>query len=133
MRAAMPDSRTKEKGAAAPFSVRFYRAALLEAAGRVRQHGVHLAGIRGEVRARRRLAALILRDLIQQPLELRDIAVDRHFELAIGPVAVADLVERLLALHRVKPAREYVAFAALVAVPQLGRRVVIDHAGDIDR
>src|SRR2546423_4758679 len=74
---------------------------LLEAAGRVRQHGVHLAGIRGEIVARGRLAALILRHLIQQPLELRDIAVDRRLELAVATIAVANLVERLLPLHRV--------------------------------
>ena len=63
----------------------------------------------------------------------RDVAVDRLLELAVGAVAAADLLERLLPLQGVEPAREDVAFAALVALPQLGRRVVIDHARDIDR
>src|SRR5207253_9061486 len=58
---------------------------------------------------------------------------DRLLEFAIRTVALADLLERLLALHGVEPAREHVALAALVAVPELGGRVVVDHAGDVDR
>src|SRR5262249_10307290 len=68
-----------------------------------------------------------------QPLEPADIAVDRRLEVAVRAVALADLVERLLALQRVEPPREHVALAALVAFPQLGRRVRIDHPGDVDR
>jgi hypothetical protein len=36
-------------------------------------------------------------------------------------------------LHGVELAGEHVALAALVAIPQLGGGVVIDHAGDVDR
>src|SRR5262249_61628538 len=41
-------------------------------------------------------------------------------------------LERLLALAGVELARDDVALAALGAIPQLGRRVVVDHAGDVD-
>src|SRR4051812_6869530 len=70
----------------------------VEAAGRVRQHGVDLAGFRGEVRARHHLTAVVARHLLEQPLELADIAVHRLLELAVGAVFATDLVERLLAL-----------------------------------
>src|SRR5262249_31835306 len=63
--------------------------------------------------------------------ELADIAVDGALEIAVAAVALADFLERLLALHGVELAREHVAFAALVAIPQLGHRVVVDHAGDV--
>src|SRR5436190_633420 len=101
---------------------------LIEPSGGVGQHGVDLAGLRGEIGARQRLAAIVARDLLEQPLELADIAVDRAHEVAVGAVLAADLVERLLALHGVELARKHVAFAAVVALPQLGRRLVIDHA-----
>src|SRR5205085_1318679 len=89
MRAAMPELRRKEKGAPESAPRRLCRMKLVEAPRRVRQHGVDLAGIRGEIAARRRLPALILRDLVQQPLELTDIAVDGRLELAIAAVPVA--------------------------------------------
>src|SRR5262249_34333240 len=98
----------------------------------VGEHGVDLARLRGEIAARQHLAAVVARDFLEQPLELADIAVDGALEIAVGAIALADFLERLLALHGVEPAREHVAFAALVAVPQLGRRVVVDHAGDVD-
>ena len=79
MRAAMPEPRAKEKGAlrTRPFRLDRVRRPLLEPARGVRQHGVDLAGVRGEIAARGRLAALVLRDLVQQPLELADVAIDR--------------------------------------------------------
>src|SRR6516164_2186787 len=106
--------------------------ASVEAAGGVGEHGVDLARLRGEVAARQHLAAVVARHLVEQPLELADVAVDGAPEIAVGPIALADFLERLLALHGVELAREYVALAALVAIPQLGRRVVVDHAGDVD-
>src|SRR6266566_2807596 len=108
------------------------RARSVETAGGVGEHGVDLARVRGEIAARQHLAAVVARHLVEQPLELADVAVDGAPEIAIGPIALADFLERLLALHGVELAREYVAFAALVAIPQLGRRVVVDHAGDVD-
>src|SRR5260370_40212019 len=106
---------------------------LLEAAGGVGQHGVALAGLRGEIGARHPRAAVVARDVLEQPLELADVAVDRLLEIAVAAIALADLVEGLLPLHRIEPLGEHVAFAALVAVPKLAGRVVIDHAGDVDR
>src|SRR6516165_3807746 len=104
----------------------------VETAGGVGEHGVDLARLRGEIAARQHLAAVVARDFLEQPLELADIAVDGAPEIAVGAVALADFLERLLALHGVELAREHVALAALVAIPQLGRRVVVDHAGDVD-
>ena len=72
-------------------------------------------------------------DLFEQPLELADVAVDGLLELAVAAILLADLVERLLALHGVEAPGEDVALAALVAVPQLGGGVVIDHPRDVDR
>src|SRR6185437_9353736 len=91
--------------------------ALVEPPGRVRQHGVDLAGLRGEVCAHHHLAAVVARDFLEQPIELADIAVHRQLELAVGTVFLTDLVERLLTLQGVEPAGEHIAFAALVAVP----------------
>src|SRR5215468_2521012 len=107
-------------------------ARLVEASSGVGEHGVDLARLRGEVAARQHLAAVVARHLVEQPLELADVAVDSAPEIAVGPIALADFLERLLALRGVELAREYVALAALVAIPQLGRRVVVDHAGDVD-
>src|SRR6266404_3204731 len=107
------------------------RARSVETAGGVGEHGVDLARVRGEIASRQHLAAVVARHLVEQPLELADVAVDGAPEIAIGPIALADFLERLLALHGVELAREYVEFAALVAIPQLGRRVVVDHAGDV--
>src|SRR4029077_8957440 len=104
----------------------------VEAAGGVGEQGIDLARLRGEVAARQHLAAVVARHFLEQPVELADVAVDGAPEIAVGPIALADFLERLLALHCVELAGEYVAFAALVAIPQLGRRVVIDHAGDVD-
>src|SRR5450759_4698945 len=98
--------------------VSFYDSSLsVEPPGGMRQHGVDLAGFRGEVSARHHLAAVVARDLVEQPLELADIAVHRLLEFAVGAIFLADLVERLLALQGVEPAGENVAFAALIAVP----------------
>src|SRR5579862_9707631 len=106
---------------------------LIEPSRRVSEHRVDLAGLRREIGACNQLPAIVTRDLVEQALELGNIAVDRLHELAIAAVFPADLVEGALALHRVQLAREHVALAALVAVPQLGGGVMVDHAGDIDR
>src|SRR3984893_69896 len=108
------------------------RARSVEAAGGVGEQGIDLARLRGEVAARQHLAAVVARHFLEQPVELADVAGDGAPEIAVGPIALADFLERLLALHGVELAGEYVAFATLVAIPQLGRRVVIDHAGDVD-
>src|SRR5215472_18251034 len=103
----MPEN---EKGAlrARP-SVRATRARSVEASGRVGQHGVDLAGLRREIAARHHVTAVVARDFVEQPLEFVDIAVDRLLELAIGAIALGDLVERLLALQRIEPLGEDIA------------------------
>jgi len=90
------------------------------------EHRVDLAGLRRQIRPRHHLTAVVARHIFEQPLELGDVAVDRLLELAVGAILGADLVERLLALQRVKPLGEHVAFAALVAVPQVRRGVMIE-------
>src|SRR6185437_3219051 len=72
-------------------------------------------------------------DLVEQALELANIAVNRLLELTVGAVLSADLVERLLSLQSIEPPGKDVALAALVAVPQVGCGIVVDHAGDINR
>src|SRR5580704_17184705 len=106
---------------------------LVESSRRVRQHGVDLAGVRGEIIARHGRAAIAARDVVEEPLELMDIVLDGLPELGIGAVLVADFIERLLALERVKAFGEYAALTALIALPQLDRRVVVDHPRDINR
>src|SRR5262249_43776707 len=93
------------------------RARLFEAAGGVGEHGVDLARLRGEVGPRKHLAAAVARHLLEQPFELADIAVDAALEFAVGAITLADFLERFLALHGVKLAREHVALAAVVAIP----------------
>src|SRR3984893_18706543 len=108
------------------------RARSVEAAGGVGQSGLVLARLRGEVAARQHVAAVVRRHFLEKPVELADVAVDGAPEIAVGPIALAYFLERLLALHGVELAGEYGEFATLVVIPQLGRRVVIDHAGDVD-
>src|SRR5262249_21669560 len=62
-----------------------------------------------------------------------DIAINNLAELAIGRVAPAYLVKCLSAPHGVKPPRKHVALAAIVALPEVRRGFMIDHAGDINR
>ena len=104
----------------------------VEPAGRMRQHGVDLAGFRGEIGARHHLTAVVPRNLVEQTFELADVAVDRLLELAVRTILLADIVEGLLALQCIEPAGENVALTALVAIPQVCSRVVVDHSGDVD-
>src|SRR5262249_52682585 len=90
-------------------------------------------GLRGEIGSRHHLAAIVARDLVEQAFELGDVAVDRLHEFTVGAVLAPDLLEGPLALHGVELAREDVALAAFVTVPQFGCGLVVDHAGDVDR
>src|SRR5271165_1294879 len=84
---------------------------LIESPGGMSEHGVNLAGLRGEIGACHDLAAVITRDLLEQALELADIAVDRPHEVAVTAVLAADLLECFLSLIGIELAREHVAFA----------------------
>src|SRR5665213_2899644 len=88
----------------------------------MREHGVDLAGFRGEVCACHHLAAVVARNLVEQMLELTDIAIHRKLEFAVAAVLLANFIEGLLTLQSIEPAGEDVSFAALVAVPQIGGR-----------
>src|SRR5258708_1598332 len=99
----------------------------------MREQRVDLAGIGGEVGLGQHLAAVVAGDLVEQALELVDIAVDRFAELGRAAVLAADLLQGLLALRRVEASGEDVPLAALVAIPQFDGGVVIDEAGDVDR
>src|SRR2546423_9711636 len=109
---------SKRSGRAPRAPVRIHRPRpSVEASGRVGEHRIDLAGLRGEIGPRQHLAAILARHLLEQPLELADIAVDGALEIAVVPIALADFLERPLALHGVELAREHVALAALVTVP----------------
>src|ERR1041384_1356184 len=108
-------------------------AALPEPACGVGEQGVDEAGLRGEVGAQGLRATLVAGDLVEQPLELGDVAVDRLLEAAVGAVRAGDLVERLLAGRRVEALGERLALAALVAVPHLGGEVAVHQPADVER
>ena len=97
------------------------------------KHRVDLAGIRRQVGLRHDVVAVVAGDVLEQLLEIVAVAVDRGAEFGVALILAADLVEGLLALQRVEAAREDVAFAAPVAVPQFDRGLVVDGAGDVDR
>src|SRR2546430_10066970 len=100
---------------------------------RVREQRVDEPGLRGEVAAQRLRPAILTRDLVEQPFELGDIAVDRLLEAAVGAVFAGDFVERLLTGRRVEPLRERLALAALIAVPHFGCEVAIHQPADVER
>ena len=109
------------------------KSALAQPAARMGKHRVDLAGVRRQVGLRHDVVAVVAGDVLQQLLEIVAVAVDRGAEVRVALVLAADLVEGLLALQRVEAAREDVALAAPVAVPQLDRGVVVDGACDVDR
>ena len=74
---------------------------LVETAGGVRQQGVDLAGIRGQVIAQHGRPAIAALDVLQQPFELVNVLFDGLPEFGIGAVFAANFVERLLTLGRV--------------------------------
>src|SRR5580692_1307343 len=99
----------------------------------MREQGVDEAGLGGEMAAQHSGAALVARDLVEQALELGDVAIDRLLEVAVGAIFAADFIERLLAGGRVEPLGEGLALAALIAIPHLGGEVAIHQAADVER
>ena len=81
----------------------------------------------------KRRPSMHARNFVQQPLELRDIAVDRLLEAAVGAIFARDFVERLLAGWRIEPLAEGLALAALVAIPHLGGEIAIHQPADVER
>src|SRR5580693_673989 len=99
----------------------------------MREQGVDQPGLRGEVASQGLRPAVLTRDLIQQSLELGDVAVDRLLEGAVSAILAADLVEGLLAGRRVEPLGEGLALAALIAVPHFGGEIAVHQAADVER
>ena len=91
-RAARPRCAWPHCGSAAGRRGRFYS----NRPARMRQHGVDLAGVRGQVGfARYRRAAIAARHVVEQTLELVEVLLDGLPELGIGAIFAADFVERL--------------------------------------
>ena len=97
------------------------------------EHGVDLARIRRQIGLRHHIVAVVARNVLQQLLEIVAVAVDGSAEFAIRLIFAADVVEGLLAFQRIEPAREDVALAPAVAVPQLDRGLMIDGTRNVDR
>src|ERR1700744_81173 len=96
----------------------------------MREQGVDQTGFRGQVVAQRLRPAILARHLVEQPLELGDVAVERRLEAAVGAVLAGELVERPLAGRGGQALAERLALAALVAVPHLGREVAVHQPAD---
>src|ERR1700676_4149648 len=77
---------------------RLNRGRSVETSGRVGEHGVDLAGLRGEVGARNHLTAIVTGDLVEQALELADVTIDGLHEFAVAAIFPADFVKGALAL-----------------------------------
>ena len=97
-----------------PKGLRFYFAirSLPQPARGMGEQGVDQPCLRGEVAAQRLRVAVLAGDVVEQPLELVDVAVDRLLEGAVGAVFAGDLVERLLAGRRVEALGEGLVLAA---------------------
>src|SRR5262249_7120966 len=78
-------------------------------------------------------AAAVAGDFVEQTLELRDVAVDRALEVAVGAILAGDLVESLLTGGRVEALGERLVLAALVAVPDFGGGVAVHQPADVER
>ena len=96
------------------------------------QHGVDLAGIRGEIGLRDGAVAIGAGNVGEQFFEIGDVTIDGGSEFRLAVILALDLVESLLAFQRVETAGEDIPLATLVAAPQVDGGVVIDCAGDID-
>src|SRR5947207_1258671 len=87
---------------------------LAQPPGRVRQQGIDQAGLRGEMTAQHGGAALVAGNLIEQPLKLGDVAVNRLLEGSVGAIFAAHFIERFLSGGRVESFAERLALAALI-------------------
>src|SRR5690349_6513674 len=96
---------------------------LVEAASRVRQHGVNLAGVGSQVIAGNCRTTIAARDIVEQPFELVNVMFDGLPEVRIGSVLAADLLKCPLPLSGVETLGECATLAAFVAFPQVSRRV----------
>src|SRR5258707_5597482 len=99
----------------------------------MREQGVDEAGLRDQVATKRSRPAFVARDLVEQALELDDVAVDRLLEIAVRAIFAGDFIEGLLAGRRVEPLGESLALASLIAIPHLGSEIAIHQPADVVR
>src|SRR5260370_40093813 len=95
--------KTKTEASLPPFFKLRSPQPLPEPSRRVREQGIDHPGLRGEVAAQHRGAALVACDLIEQSLELGDVAVHRLLEVAVGAIFAGDFIEGLLAGRGIEP------------------------------
>ena len=98
----------------------------------MREHRVDLARVRRQVGLGDRLVAIGAGDVCQKLFEIGDVAIDGDAEFRLAVILALDLVEGLLALQGVEATGEDVAFATLIAAPEVYRGIVVDGAGDVD-
>src|ERR1700694_1899767 len=125
--------KTKTEASLPPFFYSAIDSSLPQPSRRLRQQRIHHPGLRGEVAAQHRRPALVARDLIEQALELGDVAIDGLLEVAVGAIFAGDFIEGLLAGRRIEPLGECLALAALIAIPHLGCEVAIHQPSDVER
>src|SRR5258708_10936476 len=99
----------------------------------MREQGVDEARLRDQVATKRSSPAFVARDLVEQALELDDVAVDRLLEIAVRAIFAGDFIEGLLAGRRVEPLGESLALASLIAIPHLGGEIAIHQPADVER
>src|SRR3984957_17541315 len=99
----------------------------------MREQGVDEAGFRSQVTAQRLRSAILACDLVEQALELGDIAIDRLLEVAVAAIFAGDFVESLLTRRRIEPLGEGLALAALIAIPHFSSEVAVHQPADVER
>src|SRR5262249_32401239 len=130
-----PYSRCKQGQSSSLPSCRIQRGceSLVEAAGGVCQHRVDLAGIGGQIIAGYGRPTIAARYVVKQPLELMNVVFDGLPEVRIGTIFAANFFKRPLPLGSIEPLCKRAALAAFVALPEVGRGIIVDHPSDIDR
>src|ERR1700761_2440657 len=68
----------------------------------MREKGIDQPGFRGEVGAKHLRTAIVACHVVEQALELADVAVDGLLEAAVGAIFARDLVECFLSRRRVE-------------------------------
>ena len=99
---------------------------LAEPAARMSEQEIDTARLRHEIVLQHAPVRIARLGLTEQPLEVADIAIDRHAEICIAIVAACDLVERGLAVEAVDMAPECAAIARPEAIPDIGRGALVD-------
>src|ERR1700730_14498394 len=123
----MHPRKTETEASLPPFFIPQSTRTLPQPSRRMREQRIDQPRLRGQVAAQHRRSALVAGDVVEQALELGDVAVDRLLEIAVGTVFAGDFVKSFLAGRRVEAFCERLALAALVAVPHFGGGAGIHH------